>query len=199
MEKNWGWMRVYHEKEYAGIRKSYLEDYYREATGLDAKRINDSAKSEGQLYHDRLKNLDEMKGKGLITGEAADTERGRLGDEYRGRLGIKNPLGNYEKSLRDLEEARKAGDVTPEEFAKRHKELRKKAVGEMQEDDSQRVSLVGAMQVGSQQAYSVIANSQASDPKVAQNAQIIATLDKSDQKLGLILGAIKNGGNALTF
>ena len=91
-------------------------------------------------------------------------------------LGIDRPLDTFKDSLGELQAARDKGLVSPEEYARRRRQLRREAIGK-ETAQIEEVSPIAAMQVGSAAAYSMIVQSQLNDPKIALAK---ATVDKLD-------------------
>jgi hypothetical protein len=191
--------RADREAEYNRLARRYLEDYYREAAGLDAKRLQEELKTPLQKFREEMAWLRDMASSGAVGQDlAAGIGEKRLTDLRKG-IGISDPLGDYRKALKDLNELyRMDRSITPEQYERRHQELRKQTIRGMAEDQPS-ISLVPAMQAGSREAYSVIAQSMVTDPKVVEAQKTNVKLDAIDKKLGVIAAAAAAGGNPLNI
>ncbi len=166
----------------ASIKRKALEEYYQAEAGLSAKQFKEEFKSTKEKFRDRLEWLDKMgadKGLGLSSKEVLAAKE-RAGEDYRKSLGLNDPLGDYQKKLRDLDEALKLGKdrggITEEQFKRTRDKLRRSAVSEMI-SDVRDVSPVSAMQAGSSAVQNLIAQSQLHDPKVQLAKQAAEKLD----------------------
>lgn len=142
--------------ELAAYRVGLLRDYYREAAGLDDKQLRKSLQRPREEYLERKAWLGRMARDKLLSPE----QESRLGDDarrgYLEKLGIKDALGDYGRSFRDLSAALDAGDITPEQFGRRRRSLRREALAGM--DLPQSPGLIGAAEYGSREAYAILAN-----------------------------------------
>jgi hypothetical protein len=125
----------------------------------------------------------------IAEAQPQDAARRREAEDltHRQNLGIKDWAADFKKSMSDLEASRK--DFTPEQFAKREKDLRRQALGEATAD-VQTVSPVAAMAAGSREAYSMMVQSQLNDPKTQlarQANQKLADIEKAVRE-----SAVKN-------
>ena len=130
----------------------------------------------------------------LGKGDAAALH-GKDRDSFRHSLGIADPLGDYQKSLSDLLDAKQAGAINDDEFGKRNRALRKQAVGAMMGDERS-VTPIAAMQAGSREAYSLLVNQQLSDPKTQLAKQSLSKLDQIEKNTRR---AGDGGGETLDF
>ncbi|MGD0781267.1 MAG: hypothetical protein ABSA30_00245, partial [Candidatus Aminicenantales bacterium] len=112
-------------------------------------------------------------------GDAAGRRQEQEDRQLRSKLGVTDWQADFKKSMRELEEAR--GSISPEQYARREKELRRQAIGQAT-GELETVSPVAAMSAGSREAYSMMVQSQLNDPKVqlAQKTNDILTDLKKD-------------------
>jgi hypothetical protein len=192
--------RVLNEEQYASVRRTLMQDYYREAEGLDAKAIRERLKSGHDKFAEGMTRLRDHGGEiGLSADEIRQEGRLRR-EEERKRLGISDPLGDYIKSMNDLRKSQADHTITKDEFKKRAEELRQQAVGEMTADSAP-IHLSPAMTAGSREAHSVIASAMATNPqlKVAQEQlrqlnRIAAVLGDLKAKAAALQQLIKQNG-----
>ncbi len=166
----------------ASIKKKALEEYYQAEAGLSAKQFKEEFKSTKEKFRERLDWLNKMgadKGLGL-SGKDVSAAKDKAGEDYRKSLGLNDPLGDYSKKLRDLDDALKLGKdrggITEEQFKRTRDKLRRSAVSEMI-SDVRDVQPIAAMQAGSSAIQNLIAQSQLHDPKVQLAKQAAAKLD----------------------
>lgn len=124
--------RMVNEDEYRRLRNGAMEDYYRRAYELDARQLARETETPNERFRRRLRDLDQAEGAGMFheNPQLAGRARRRIEDEARGALGIRNPERDYEKSFRDLDEAKRSSD---EAFERRRRE-----VGPMTDEDFER-------------------------------------------------------------
>lgn len=172
---------------YWTIARQHLQDYYREAAGMDEKQLREQLATPGERFKKRMADVDRMQAEPLLRldPELANRARQQAGEERLRGLGIKDPLYEYQKSMSELEAARP--NLRPELYERRRKELRRGAVGEMT-SDYQEVSATPALQQGSQAAYSAIVQSMMSDPKIALQQEANRKLDAIDRKMDILAG-----------
>jgi hypothetical protein len=162
--------RLLDEQVYARAKKQYLEEYYKEAEGLDAKSIRNRLKSGHDKYSEDMKHLQEHGGKiGLSKDEIGKEGEQRLGDE-RKRLGIDDPLGDFAKDYTERKQAVKDGTMSQKELDT-WEQKRESTFGGRSESA---VHLNAAMASGSHEAHSVIANASAGHVQAAVNTVVAA-------------------------
>jgi hypothetical protein len=143
--------------------ESKQRDQDREQRKQDRESMREQFKTPGERYGDELGRAADLFGKG--SGEYGRIEKS-LRDQERSRLGVRDPLGDYERDLKERRSAVKAGTMSEDEYGDWQKRRRREAVGELSGEEPS-VKPAAAMARGSAAAYSTIVNSQMNDPKVA--------------------------------
>lgn len=169
--------RMEDERAYQQMRRKAVQDYYKEAEGLDAEAIRKRLRSGHEEYQRDLANLKAHGRDAGLTPDELGRETGRRGDEERKRLGIRDPLGDFAK---DVEEHRKAladGTITQKEFDQWFSGRRQSAVGELA-GDTPSIRLNGAMAAGSAEAHSLIAQSSVADPRTKAAIDAVNALNR---------------------
>ena len=176
---------------YWNLRTKAMRDYYREKAGLDAESLRASLRSPLEEYQERMKYLQDFaryrdqNGSGALS----DRQNAALGDRYKrdlkSQVGVADPLGDYENSVKELDEAYRSGKsgITGDQYARRKKELRKQAVNGMISGEDESPRLAPAMTAGSQDAYSVIARGMIGDPKEKAAQETVTKLNEIDQRI----------------
>lgn len=124
--------------------------------------IRDRLRSPADKIADELDRIAELFGEESDIYKSA-VEKSR--DSERNRLGIRDPLGDYEKDLREHRDAVANGTITSDEFADWQKRRRKEVVGQMSGEEPS-VRPIAAMAAGSREFHSLLAQSMTPDPQV---------------------------------
>jgi hypothetical protein len=172
------------------LRMKNLRDYYREAHDLDADRLARSLESPLESFNRRINSLRSAREAGVLTPGLADQAATKDIRNYRQQVGISDPLGDFTRSLEDLNDARdrlKGSEyaISDEEYNRRRDDLRKSAVSAMM-NDNQSVSPIGAMEYGSMAAHQLIANAMVASPQLAEAKKTNALLDQQEKTLRAI-------------
>jgi len=182
--------RIINEDIYQRLARKYIEDYYRVAGNLDRKRIAEEMKSPVEKYRERAawarRAAEGTEAGSFLTAGQAEFEQGQAKKEMLGKLGIKDLLGDYAREMKDLWQAFRLGEITPEQYKARRKELREGTARGLAGEEAREVSPVAAMERGGAQAYAVIAAAQINSPQIQLLQSQLITLDKIDVTLGII-------------
>jgi hypothetical protein len=185
------------EETYARLRKRYLEDYYRSEYRLDAKRLDESTRTGLGVLNREREGLAAMRKNGLISEDARSRGERDARDKYRASLGVSDPYETFRRKQEDLAEALKTHDISTEEYDRQTKRNKNAASGDVL-SDYQDVQLMGAAKAGSSAAYSMLARSEVSDPKVTLAQETNKKLDAINESLKTIAAGTTSetpGGN----
>lgn len=152
-----------------------------DSSGLSEEKKRDRMEGfeEMQATRNRLKaeaDRDAVRKKELETKakqEAAESDEAFRRKEERKKQ-LRTPAEVFADELKDLI----GEDLTPEQFRRERKRLRKAALGGMMgEEEAPTVSPVAAMQANSKEAYDVMVKSMLNDPKTQLARQSLTKLD----------------------
>ena len=191
--REWQSARIGSEEAYKRVRLKYLSEYYQAEFGLDAKRLEDATKTGLDILNRERSGLAGMRSEGVISEEARGRGDRDARDRYRSSLGISDPVEMYRRKQEELEAAKKAGEITPEEYDRQSKRNKRSAVGESLADQ-QDLQLMGAARSGSAAAYSMVVQSEVNDPKVQLARDTVTKLDSIDKTLKTLAGGAADVG-----
>jgi hypothetical protein len=147
---------------------------------MDADQLRKSIRSVTEEFQERRDVRNRMTRDGLLSAKenSALDEKDRR--DSKGKLGIKDPLGDYLKQSKELDEAYQSGklEISDDEYNARKKELRQGAIQGIAGESRPSASPIGAMEAGSAAAHSIIAQNMMPDPKVRIAQEINENLKK---------------------
>jgi hypothetical protein len=186
------------ENLYQTLRMKHLRDYYREAAGLETEQLRKQLLSPFQRYLEEKAWRDAAVQQGVLSPELAGRAQQKSGEDLRRSLGVKDPMGDYAKSMRELYEAFSSGKsgITREQFDRRRKELRRGAVGESL-SDMEELRPAAAIGAGSREFHSQYVQRMLADPKVKLAQDTLNKLNEIDGKLAALVHQGKSAGNPL--
>ena len=168
----------------AGISEAESAGLFREHPEL-AGRARDAASEEARgalgiknTMADYSKSRRELEqARPFLSREQYDRRRAEL-------AGVERPEDSYRDEMKRLREARKVGDITPEEFERQRKRARREAVGRMTEDDRAAFQPTPAMAAGSREERETMVGSMFNAGRDADTRRASTKLDAIDAEHG---------------
>jgi hypothetical protein len=129
-----------------------------------------------EKFEAHMKAIGEREKEGAYTPDQARRRREAETEQELSHAGIRRPMEEFKKSIDEITRLKESGTITPEEYAKREKELRQQAVSG-QLEGTEEVHAVAAMGAGSKEAYSAQVSAQVNDPRTVLAQATVAKLD----------------------
>jgi hypothetical protein len=186
------------EETLAQLKRRHLEEYYREAAGLDAKHLAKEMQSPWEKYQEEKKWRQKAQADGILTPDLAGRAGAKADRDLKNALGISDPLGDYQKSLGDLDQAYQSGGsgITKDQYEKRRQQLRDQAISGMA-GDNQELHPTAAMAAGSREAHSLAVQNMLSDPKLKVAQETLAALKRIEKDIAATAGHAERTAKAM--